>query len=259
MRTAELAPGTLLQQMYLNERIARLGLRPGRFVDIGAGAGQVSSVLLRRGWNGVGIDLNPSACSRNESTNAQYVSSGSYDVRCGDFLSTSDQGSADLVISSMVLEHLDEGAVDQFFGVARQLLAPTSSLIVMVPGSPRHWGIEDDIAGHVRRFDKATLVATLQDHGFEADHVAGLTYPISNVLLPISNMIVKRAEHHRLNLSASERTVLAGDRRVMFKTSYPAPLGWVMNRFTMLPFHALQKAFRDNPKSLVLYAEARPR
>ena len=243
--------------MYLSERLTRRGLVPGRFVDLGSGTGQVSSVLLDHNWQGVGIDLNEGACARNCTTNARFISRGSYEVRHGDFLTMRDLGTADLVISSMVLEHLDEEATGKFFDLSRSLLSPTGSLILMVPGSPDHWGVEDEIAGHVRRFDRQSLVDDLHRHRFQADHVAGLTYPLSNLLLPISNFIVGRAERTRIGLSKHDRTVLAGDRQVMFKTSYPAPFHWVLNSITMYPFHVLQKRFRDHPKALVLNVEAR--
>ena len=255
MRTAELAPGLILQQMYLDERRAE---PPGTFIDLGAGTGGTSSVLLARGWRGSGVDLNEAACTRNTSTNGQFVSIGSYEVRHGDFLAMDRLGCVDLAISSMVLEHLDVEATDRFFRLARTLLTPSGSLILMVPGSPRHWGIEDEVAGHVQRFDRDSVVEVLRRNGFQADHVVGLTYPLSNLLLPISNLLVSRAEGKRLVLTANERTVLAGDRRVLFKTTYPAWVHWVLNKYTMYPFHLLQKRFGHHPKSLVLYVEARP-
>lgn len=252
-----LAPGTILQQMYLSERLRRRWTAPGRFVELGAGTGYISSVLLAHGWQGLGVDLNESACEKNRATNVQSISAGSYTVRNVDFLATDDLGAADMVISSMVLEHLDEAATQRFFDVIRSVLRPNGDLVLMVPGSPEHWGIEDEVAGHIQRFDRPSLVDELSDHHFRADHVAGLTYPMSNILLPISNRLVRRTESSRVALSQHDRTVLAGDRQVPFKTSYPKALRWMLNPVTMYPFHVLQKAFRDRPGALVLYAEAR--
>lgn len=258
MRTAELAPGTILQQMYLDDRLAEAAESPGRFIDLGAGGGQASSVLLARGWRGIGIDLNEAACATNSATNDPFVSNGSYEVRHGDFLAMSDLGKADLVVSCMVLEHLDEDATRKFFELVDSLLASSGCLILMVPGSPDHWGIEDEIAGHLRRFDERSVTEELRQHGFRTQHIAGLTYPISNWLLPLSNFLVGRSERNRLALSPAERTVLAGDRHVAFKTTYPRVLHWLLNRFTMYPFHVLQKLFRHRPTALVLYVEALP-
>jgi hypothetical protein len=48
-----LPPGTILQLMYLRERIGNIA--PGRFVEIGPGSGEVSALLLELGWGGVGL------------------------------------------------------------------------------------------------------------------------------------------------------------------------------------------------------------
>jgi len=44
MRT--LPPGTILQLMYLKERL--VNIKPGRFVEIGPGSGEISGLLLLR-------------------------------------------------------------------------------------------------------------------------------------------------------------------------------------------------------------------
>ena len=50
-----LPPGTILQLMYLNERISKL--KPGSFIEVGPGSGEVSNVLLKKGWRGCAYDL----------------------------------------------------------------------------------------------------------------------------------------------------------------------------------------------------------
>lgn len=61
----------------------------------------------------------------------------------------------------------------------------------------------------------------LQDHGWSVDHLVGLTYPLANMLLPISNRLVAHSERDRLRLSLAERTMLSGDRHVPGKTGFP--------------------------------------
>ncbi len=46
-----LPPGTILQLMYLRERLR--DINPGRFIEIGPGSGEVTSVLLELGWGGI--------------------------------------------------------------------------------------------------------------------------------------------------------------------------------------------------------------
>ena len=86
-------------------------------------------------------------------------------------------------------------------------------------------------------------------------HLAGLTYPLSNILLPLSEFLVRRAERGKLALSPAERTLLSGYRDVPFKTRFPAPLGIVLNEWILSPLHWLQKINARNPRCMVIYAE----
>ena len=128
-------------------------------------------------------------------------------------------------------------------------------MIGMVPASPDHWGIEDDIAGHLRRYTRASVAALAASKGWSLRHIAGLTFPTSNLLLPLSNFLVNRSERSKLSLSALERTKQSGKRNVKFKTHFPPILGLFLNEFTMLPLHLIQKAFGKSERALVLYFE----
>jgi hypothetical protein len=89
-------------------------------------------------------------------------------------------------------------------------------------------------------------------------HVAGLTYPISNLLLPVSNYLVRKAENQARLLALEERTRRSGRREVRWKTRFPPALGLPLNEPLLYPFHLLQKAFVNARRALVLYAEMTP-
>jgi hypothetical protein len=131
--------------------------------------------------------------------------------------------------------------------------------ILLVPASPKHWGIEDDVAGHIRRYTRHGLERRLDELGWSVRHVAGLTYPLSNILLPLSNLLVRRAEQWKMRLDQPERTTRSGVREIRFKTTFPSVLSMALNERTLYPFHLLQKACRQRDSALVLYAEAVPR
>jgi hypothetical protein len=76
------------------------------------------------------------------------------------------------------------------------------------------------------------------------------------MLLPLSNLLVRRSEAWKVPLDAKERTRRSGFREVAFKTTFPEVVGRVVNERTLAPLHALQKACRDRDGALVLYAEA---
>jgi SAM-dependent methyltransferase len=251
------APGTILQRLYLRERLREVA--PGRFVEVGVGTGRLSRELIRLGWRGEGWDISEEAAARATETNPDAIGTGRYVVHRGDWLAEADAAAADLVVSSMVIEHLSEAREARYFIRCRETLAHGGRAVLFVPASPRHWGIEDEIAGHLRRYTRTGLRTRLEEFGFRVDHVAGLTFPISNALLPISNALVRRAEGYKRHLSQDQQTRESGTRSVSFKTTFPRATAVILNERALYPLHLLQKLFRDNDRALVLYAEATPR
>jgi SAM-dependent methyltransferase len=251
-----LPPGTLLQHMYLRERLRRRS--PGRFVEVGVGRGELSNILLDLGWTGIGYDVSDDAVTVAGEVNGAQIARGRYELRAEDWLNVEPSARVDLVISSMVIEHLADEEEERYFERCRSWLRPGGLAILFVPASPAHWGIEDEIAGHVRRYTRQGIERRLRELEWVPGHVAGLTYPLSNVLLPLSNILVRRAEEGKRELSMEERTRRSGVRDVPLKTRFSPAFGLLLNRFTLYPFHLLQKAGRTSAKALVLYVECGP-
>ncbi|MEM6988782.1 MAG: class I SAM-dependent methyltransferase, partial [Pseudomonadota bacterium] len=177
-----------------------------------------------------------------------------------DFL-TSDklaEGQVDVILSCMVIEHLPPELVDQYFARCRELLSPGGCVITLVPASMQHWGIEDDIAGHFKRYSFECFDDLSEAHKFTLRHISGLTFPISNWLLPLSNYLVNKSEQDKTKLTMQERTELSGNRDVKFKTVYPWYLKAALNHVTLFPFFVLQRLFHRSRRSLVIYSELVP-
>jgi SAM-dependent methyltransferase len=243
--------------MYLRERLRHRP--PGRFVEVGVGRGELSNVLLDLGWTGIGYDVSDAAIAAAGELNGTQIARGRFELRGEDWLTATPSAPVDLVISSMVIEHLDDQGEERYFERCRSWLAPGGLAILFVPASPNHWGIEDEIAGHVRRYTRHGVERRLREFDWVPRHIAGLTYPLSNVLLPLSNVLVRRAEGEKRQLSAEERTRRSGVRDVPLKTRFSPAFGLLLNRFTLYPFYLLQKANRASPNALVLYVECEPR
>lgn len=251
-----LPPGTILQLMYLRERLENIA--PGRFIEIGPGGGDISALLLELGWTGIAYDLEPRTVDHLKDRFSQEILDDRYHVYNKDFLtlSTSQEAKVSLIISSMVIEHLNDDLESKFMLQSRDLLTEDGLMIGLVPASPDHWGIEDDIAGHCRRYIRADLHSLAKNTDWSIDHLVGLTFPTSNILLPLSNFLVRKAEKSKIQLSELEKTKASGIRNVKFKTSFPSILSLFLNPYVLLPLHWLQKAFSSSPNSLVLYFEA---
>lgn len=248
-----LPPGTILQLMYLKERLR--ARPPGSFIEIGVGEGTLSACLLSLGWSGVGYELDAESAARAQSLNQVAVDHGRYRVSTGDWLRRPGAGRADLILSSMVLEHLSDADEALYLRRCHEHLSPDGTAILFVPGSPRDWGIEDETAGHQRRYAYAPLRGVLEREGWSVKHMAGLTFPLSNVALPLSNYLVRRAEAQKKALTPMERTRLSGRREIMGKTRFPGIAGLLLNEYALYPFHLLQKLCSRAERALVIYVE----
>jgi SAM-dependent methyltransferase len=242
--------------MYIRERLRRRS--PGRFVEVGVGRGELSNLLLDLGWTGIGYDVSDDAVAEASKLNRTQIARRHYELRAENWLRAKPSARVDLVISSMVIEHLSDDEEERYFERCRSWLGPGGIAILLVPASPAHWGIEDDIAGHVRRYTRQGIQQRLRELQWLPRHVAGLTYPLSNVLLPLSNILVSRAEGGKRTLSKGERTRRSGVRDVPLKTRLAPAFALLFNRLTLYPFFLLQKVNRTNAKALVLYVECQP-
>lgn len=168
-----LPPGTLLQLLYLRERIRNLPA--GRFVEIGPGSGEITRLLLDAGWTGRSYDLGSDTVSGLRERFAPEIAAGRFEPVHGDYLEAAAGDDVDLVISCMVMEHLDDATQAAFMQRSARQLRPGGLMISLVPGSPVHWGVEDEIAGHFRRYTRDAVGQLAATHGWYVQHMAGLT------------------------------------------------------------------------------------
>jgi SAM-dependent methyltransferase len=257
---ADLAPGSILQRMFLRERVRNLFPRPATFLEVGAGRGNLCRLLLKTGHSGIGIDLNPDSCTMNRGLNQDFIRRGRYHVVTGDFFECDlPRQKFDLVFSSMVIEHLSPEDLSRYFARALELLNDGGCIVHFVPASMKYWGIEDEIAGHYKRYSRGCFDQLAQQHHLQKQLIMGLTYPLSNWLFRLSNWLVRKAEASKQKLSLHERTVLSGNRKVLLKTTFPVWMKLFLNPVTLTPFHLLQKWFGNHENAMVLYCELQRR
>jgi phospholipid N-methyltransferase len=250
-----LAPGSILQLMFLKKELE--SFKGKTFLEVGPGAGNLSQMLLRMGLKGSLVELSKRSCDELSERFADHIEKGNLKIENKSFLSNQTNDKYDLVISSMVLEHLDEADEKLFIQLCEESLAFNGTLMLFVPANPKCWGLEDEIAGHFRRYSKEKLADVVSQSNLDIELISGLTYPLSNILLPISNLLVKRAENSNLELTMEQRTLLSGHRDVMFKTVFPGYFSLVLNRYMLYPFYVAQIIFRNNSNSLVLFLRAK--
>lgn len=140
-----LPAGTILQLMYFSERLETLP--PGRFIEIGAWNGEITSFLLSRGWIGSVYEFDVDTTARLKHRIADEIVEGRLALISSDYV-RSKTADVDIVISAMIMEHLsDEDEAHVMQNSHWTLEHKSGTLIGIVPASPRYWGIEDDNAG----------------------------------------------------------------------------------------------------------------
>lgn len=203
----------------LLERVERL-VPPGRLLDVGCGPGFLLSVAEARGWEAVGVDLNPWAVAHAR----EELGLDAREVAVEDAGFEADR--FDLVAMLDLIEHVPDP--DALVGEAARVLRPEGVLAVLTPdaASPvsralgARWPEVERVPEHVVLFSVAGLVALLARHGFAVHgwHSAGKTSTLRTLvadLAPAAPAAGRMAERVLAGRRLGER-VLHLDPRTKF-------------------------------------------
>lgn len=235
-------PGTWLQYAAIVDMLDRR--RPGkRFVEIGCGDGSLSRQLLDRGFSGAGVDVSPQAIAEAQANLRPAIERGAYSLHLGSIEQIADERTFDVALSIMVVEHIEEPVA--FVRSLARRVRPNGLVMIGAPGRKDHWSIEDETVGHLKRYEREELEQLLRDAGLEEVEVWSIAVPVANFLFRIGNGLIRRSstEMAKKYLAKSEQTLTSGIRDIPFKTAFPAPFRWILNRRAMLPLALLQRFF----------------
>ncbi|MFI6762501.1 class I SAM-dependent methyltransferase [Micromonospora sp. NPDC050417] len=145
-------------------RLATAGAGPdrtgGRALDIGAAGGGNTRVLRTHGWRPVALEYSPEGAQVAAERGLQVVRA---DARHLPLPSTS----LGLVVAFDILEHIEEDALAA--AEIRRTLRPGGTALIAVPCDMRLWSAHDVAVGHVRRYDRTSLVSVLEQAGLVVD------------------------------------------------------------------------------------------
>jgi len=242
MRFKKLAPpGT----WCLREAVLELMRRTGgtSFIEVGCGAGDLSLELCDRGYRGVGLDFSARALSEAREALKPHIERRAFRLVQGDVFDLAPPNDlVDWGISMMVMEHVEDDL--EFVRKIKAHLRPGGHVLIGVPGRRDHWGIEDETAGHLRRYDKVDLKRVLEQAALDDVRVLSIAVPIANILFHAGNWLIRNSnEREKTRQPLREQTETSGIRRVPFKTVFPWPCKLLLNHWTLYPWLATQKLF----------------
>ncbi len=197
-------------------------------LDVGCGTGETMAVLRELGAGRVaGTDLSDDALAY-----ARHHPQGSVLAATAEQLPFAD-GCADLLVSSDVLEHLDDDRVA--LREYRRVLRPGGLLLVTVPSYQGLWSAHDERAGHRRRYRLSELTSAVESTRFRVERAS---YFFSYLVPPA--LAVRRTPLGRLTADTDEEAsagrvasaVLsrlgAAERAVLRRRSLPFGLSQVV-------------------------------
>lgn len=238
MTDAPLAPNLLKwypTPSYLVKRRAILDflrrIPATRVLEVGCGAGDLLRELGKRGYTGRGVDLSAEAVA----TARIVVDPSRFSVERAEVDAIDEQ--FDVVIASEVLEHCPDDVA--FLRGLRDRTLGRGHLLLTVPAHMDKWGDNDELCGHVRRYEREQLWTALEQAGFEPLFVYSYGVPIYNLMKPFYDHAV--AGKVRKEELVEERTVKSGGMKLLPGLEFLFRL--LFNDLTMIPFYLLQRLF----------------
>lgn len=190
------APSYLLRRQRILALMA--DQLPGRYLEIGCGAGALLYDLHARGFECQAFETSANALALARRLHAERP-----EIKINDQEQPDWKQSFDYLAAFEVLEHIeDDSAALQAW---KSWLKPDGKLLLSVPAHQRKWSASDVWAGHYRRYERTALQALLRNAGFEILRHESYGFPLANLIEPI------RARHHRRQLAA--QTAADGDQR----------------------------------------------
>lgn len=247
-------PGTFCQIFSVLQMVKRIPVKT--FIEIGCGAGDLSKRLLQLGYRGTGLDFSQQALEEAKQNLKEYIDKGEYSLLREDIMKVSAfKEKHDFALSMMVMEHVEDDIA--FISHVKKFVKNNGHLLIGVPGRKDCWGIEDEIVGHFRRYDKSDLRNVLEKAGLKKIEVWSIAVPISNILYNISNLIIgKSKEIDKKNLSMRLQTETSGIREIPYKTVFPSWCRLILNRWSLFPVMHFQRLFYNTNLGLIMLARA---
>ena len=218
----------------------------GTFLEIGAGYGDLSDRLIRRGYTGTLSEISEDAIDKLKD---RFKNKKSVRIVGGDIRRIKTK--LDFIFAMEVFEHIKNDA--KITKDCYNALKKGGKLIISVPGLMEKWGSADIVAGHYRRYEFDTLHALLEKAQFKKIRIITYGKPIITLTDFFAKLFFdkKLAEMKDKKVTIEKRTKESG-----LVSAIPLLSVVILNRFTMLPFFILQKLFFNTKRGTAYLAVA---
>jgi cyclopropane fatty-acyl-phospholipid synthase-like methyltransferase len=211
--------------------------KPGRFLEIGCGRGDLMLWLARCGFEGVGVEISPEALPLARQAVKPYEPK----LRVVGRAEAVEGERFQYLLAFEVLEHIedDRAALFQWQG----WLEPNGKLILSVPAHMKKWTAEDEVMGHYRRYEKKGLRRLLQLCGFTIETLWSYGFPLTTLTRPIRIVLYASRLKSLQGKTREERTHYSSFAST-FTPKRAARLVGILIKGGAFGFHLLQLLFR---------------
>lgn len=206
--------------------------KPLRFIEIGAGTGDITTTFLEKGFYGVCYDLG------KETRNILRINLSRFGkkVEVIESLETLKHESFDYLFAFEVLEHIKNDYEKlQFWS---SFLKKGGKILISVPSHMKKYSAHDESVGHVRRYEKEELYLLLERAGYTHVGIVNYGFPLVNITRNVASFLRAYNRNYKA-LSLEERSIRSGIERaeILHKLSF------LFNEPLLLPFILLQRIF----------------
>jgi SAM-dependent methyltransferase len=225
------APRYLLRKRLVLELLR--DVEKGKVLEIGCGAGDLCATLHDMGYDVKGIDSSERAIQLCQELYKNLYQAGKVDFLRKSIYDLDD--TFDMILMFEVLEHIedDRAALSR----VHDLLRPSGLLLLSVPAHESLFGPSDVFAGHYRRYDRAKLIALLEESRFGVQTIWSYGVPLANMTEKVRNILYKNQPIQSKETATAQSGI---DRRI------EAKLRLLCNDFFLCPFYWMQSLFLNS-------------
>lgn len=148
----------------------------GSFFELACGDGTFTALLAKKGFVGNSIDLSEEAINKTTDLLAGLGLQDKVNVSQTDLFNYKENNKYDLALAYDVFEHIENDL--QALEKMKSLLKNNGFLFLSFPIKKKEWRWDDDVYGHLRRYDINEMYEKFSKNGLVLLEVIDYTFPI---------------------------------------------------------------------------------